>query len=580
MCFRNSKLIVYLCLSVLSVATAGAAPTSDQIRAATLDYIRNGQHQAGIDKLSGYVEQQMSRGTRIPTRQRAVLAVTAECVRFLDLTQRGKADPETAQWLLASNRRLHEFVGLIEPQDRLPECFGILSGLRRHDPADCDAFFDLILALSVVLDQPGNTRMHGQMGRKLIPADEDPVKLYDYFKALYRSDEAKIDYDKLAATELVFVVAPAPVSELEWARDHVKGTLKNWGGKYSQIEYDHDRLNGSRFSWDHGPYQLSEIETRGGICVDQAYYAVMTARAHGIPALYFHGSGKSANHAWFAFMQGPGDWVLDIGRYQNDSFTTGFAVNPQTVRQMTDHDVEYAQERSRHSRSAEEAGAWISIAEILVNRNPEQSLKCVREARKLEKKWMRPWEIETQLLVQQQDYDGLIALYADKKDVFRKYPDILVETAREIAGVLRKGGRTDEADKMLKNVAAVAGDDRDDIARSFESDRINRIIKSGDTKKARKELEQLLDEHKSEGNKIFGLIERYIKLTRDSGQTREAVKFLEDYIEDLIREYNFPPRYEQGLLEMLLSVYQNDGEDRKVREIGKRIERLKLQQNM
>ena len=579
MVLRNRKLSVCVGLVVLLVAGAGAA-TSDQVRQATLDYIRKNEHQAGIEKLSGYVQQQMDRTTRISTRELGQLAVTAECVRFLQLAAKGKADPETAAWLLSSNKRLHQFIDTLESTDRLKECFAILAQLRKHDPAGSEEYFDLMLAIAVVLDQQGNKKMHGQMGRNLLPVDRDPIKIYNYFKALYASGKAKMNYGKLTATELVFVVVPAPISELQWAQDNVNGSLGSWGKKYSEIEYDHDRLTGSRFSWDHGEYKLCDIETLGGICVDQAYYAVMTARAHGIPALYFRGSGKSANHAWFAFMKGQGDWVLDIGRYQNDAYTTGYAINPQTVRQMTDHDVEYTKERSSHSKKAAEASAYLSIAEVLIERDPDRALQSARTARDLQKKSLRPWEIERRILVQQKDYDGLIKQYYEKKDAFRKYPDILVATAQDIAKELRKGGRGADADKLIKNVAGAVDDDRDDLARSFESQRIQQIIDSGDMKKARKELEEMLDEHKDQGNKITGLIRQYIKVTKDSGQTRDAVKFLEDYIEDLIEEYNFPTRYEENLLKLLLAAYENDGETKDAAKLKKRIERLQLQQNM
>jgi hypothetical protein len=40
-------------------------------------------------------------------------------------------------------------------------------------------------------------------------------------------------------------------------------------------------------------------------------------------------------------------------------------------------------------------------------------------------------------------------------------------------------------------------------------------------------------------------------LTRKSGQTHEAVKFLEDYIEDLLAKNNFSPSHEHNLLTYL-----------------------------
>ncbi|VGO12724.1 hypothetical protein PDESU_01278 [Pontiella desulfatans] len=556
-----------------------AAPTSEQVRKATQGYVKEGNQLEGIDTISNYLSQQLGKASRISTRELGQLGTAADCVRFMEISRKAKVAPATAQWILASGQRLHQVVDMLDPSDKAGECFRIMGLLKEHDPAGSADYFDLVLAIAVVMDQGGKGRMHGQMGRDLLPVETDPAKVYDYFKALYSSGAAKIDYAKLGASELIFVVVPAPMGELLWARQNVAGSLSGWDEKYSDIDYDHARLNGSRFSWDRGTYTLKAIEEQGGICVDQAYYAVLTARAHGIPAIYFHGSGKSANHAWFAYMKGQGDWLLDVGRYQGDSYTTGYAIHPQTRRQMTDHDVEYTCERSLHSADATQASAYVSIAEVLKGRDPDAALRCARLARELSKKLLRAWEIELGLLVQQRDFDGLTALFADKKDAFREYPDILVESARQIETVLRKNGRNDEADQLMRSAAGAVDDDRDDISRSFENQRINQIIASGDMKKARKELEQMLDDQKDQGNKIFGLIRQYIKLTKDSGQTREAVKFLEGYVEDLVEEYHFPPAYEEGLLELLLSVYQNDGDTKEAEQLKIRIERLRLQQN-
>ncbi|MCK4563733.1 MAG: hypothetical protein KAU94_03535 [Verrucomicrobia bacterium] len=562
-------------LVFLFSAALFAAPSAEQLRAATLEHIRAETQQKGMIQFTTHLSRRLDAVSRVPTRELVQMAVLAECVRFMQLSQEAKPTDATAAWILASGSRLHRLIDTLAPEDSFGRGLAIIDQLRAHDPAGCDEYFDLILAIAIVLDHSEKVRIHGQMGRKTLLGDNDAVKRYDYFKALYAGGDAKIDYEKLGAAELRFVVhVPVPISELEWARENVRGSLSGWGDTYSSIEYDHDRLQSSRYAWDTGPYTLAEIQEKGGICVDQAYYAVLTARAHGIPAIYFHGSGKSANHAWFAFMKSPGDWLLDIGRYQGDEYTTGYAIDPQTRLTMTDHDVEYACERSLHSDAFTQASAYTSIAEVLLESDPENALRCARLARQQVKRHLRPWMIEQQLLADRKDYDALVELFADKKDIFRKYPDILTQTAKEIEAVLRKGGRNDAADRLMRSLNAGVDDDRDDLKRSFESERINRIIATGDMKKARKELEQLLDEQKDGGNKVFPLIRGYIKLTKKSGQTREAAKFMEGYIEDLIDENSFSPGYEQNLLRLLHAVYTNDGDTKDAAKVAKRIERL------
>lgn len=566
------RVIWFLCLAAVAVQ---AAPSAEQVRSASLEYVLESRQAEGIEKMAAYLSQQLGKTSRMGSRDLAQLAATAECIRFLQLSQKAAVPPETATWILGSGSRLHSVVDAFAPQDKAEACMKLLTQLRKHDPAGCDEYFELMLAISLVLDHPGKTRMHGQQGKNLLPYKPDPVALYDYFKALYSSGQAKIDYENLGVSELVFVVhVPAPVSELEWARANADGSLSRWGEKYSEIAYDHARLQGSRFSWDKGVYTLQNIQRQGGICVDQAYYAVLTARAHGIPAIYFRGSGTSANHAWFSFMKAPGDWVLDVGRYQGQQYTTGYAVNPQTRRQMTDHDVEYTCEHSLHSSDAAQASAYISVAEVLLTRDPANALRCARRARALTKRAMRPWEIERQLLMAQGDYAGLAGLFYEMKDAFRKYPDILVASGKQIEKSLRKAGRNEEADQLVRSLAGAVDDDRDDLSRSFENQRIKQIVAAGDFKKARKELEQLLDDQQDQGSKVFGMIRDYIKLTKQSGQTKEAVRFLEGYVDDLIKGYNFPPAYEQGLLKLLSTAYENNGDTKDAEKLKTRIERL------
>ncbi len=570
---RNTQYaILAACLFAVAVQ---AVPSAEQLRTATLEHIHNGTEEAGIAEFTDYLGGQLSATTRVPTRDLTKLAVVAECIRFMKLLDEVQSTDAVAEWILDSGERLQLFIDMLEPKDRGGRCMEIMNCLHTYDPAGCDEFYELILAIALVMDRPAERPMHGQMGQELLPHAPDPVERYDYFKALYVGGDAKIEYGKLGASELLFVVhVPVPASELEWVRNNVGGSLADWGEKYSGIPYDHARLESSRYQWDSGPYSLAGIRGEGGICVDQAYYAVMTARAYGIPAIYFHGSGNSGNHAWFAFMKAPGEWELDVGRYKNSEYTTGYAINPQTGESMTDHDVNYACERSLHSDDLVRASEYVSIAEVLLASDPRIAARCAKNARQRVKRYLRPWEIERQVLIDEKNCNDLLQFFAEQKDAFRKYPDILTESAKEIEVVLREEGRTKEADKLMRDLAGTVDDDRDDLANMFEFGRIEKIIESGDMKKARKKMEQLLDDQKDGGNKVFWLIRKYAEFVVETGQSHEASKFLPDYVEELRSRYNFPTTYEQGLLMCLHKVYEGDGDTKNAQLIMYRIESL------
>ncbi|MDF7822422.1 hypothetical protein P4B35_00235 [Pontiellaceae bacterium B12227] len=562
-------------LGVFLACSVWAAPTAEQIRKATGDYFSAGKQDEGIEKMTGYLSQRISRVSRVPSREMGVLSVAGECVELLELSKSRSLEEDTLLWLLGSDVRLHLFIDVLDPaHDHVKRVVEILTMLRSEDPRGVETYFDLALAIAVVMDKPVR-KMHRQMGKNLLTNRTEPLIRFAYFKRLFAGGISKLDYKDLSVRELIFVVhVPVPLSELEWSLQNADGKLGKWGEKYSSIQYDHDRLNQSRFSWDNGTYTLNAIRNQGGICVDQAYFSVITARSFGIPCLYFRGIGESCNHAWFAFMERPGEWHLGIGRYGSE-YTTGYAVNPQTNMQMTDHDVAYTCERSLQSDDADRAESDLVLARVLKERDPDSALKCAKEARTLIKRFLPAWEMEREILISQQEYDLLQKQFDEKKDVFRKYPYILADSAKLISQTLKKAGHAEEATLVIKSLAGVLGDDQEDLTYSLELEEIERIAASGNMKKARRELEQMMESPQYGGNKSFGLISKYVEMTKKSGETAAAVKFLEDYVETLVQKYQFPSSYEARLWSMMKQAYQNNGDLADMAKVETRIERLK-----
>ena len=570
----STKSVILFAAALLSLSAAWAGPTAEQVRQATVDYLEQGNPDAGIEKLSGYMSLRVSKTARVPSREMGVLAAASECVQFLELSKKYEMPTAFQQWILGSGARLHLFVDVLQPEDDVLSVVKIMDSLRSHDAAGVEKYFDLALAIAVVMDKPVR-KMHGQMGGDVLAYDPDPVERFDFYKKQYSSGRSKIDYEDLTVLELIFVVhVPVPMTELKWAQAHVDGRLGDWGDNYRRIQYNHDRLDTSRFKWDQGTYTLASISSLGGICVDQAYYCVITARAYGIPSIYFRGVGNSVNHAWFAFMEKPGEWHLGIGRYGSE-YTTGFAVNPQTNRQMTDHDVEYTCERSLHSKELARASANMSIAHVLFDRDSDSALKCAKEARELVKRYLPAWEVERRLLIKRKEYDALLKQFAEQKDIFRKYPYILTDSADEIGNALKKAGRTDDAALILRKLSGAVGEDQDDLTYKIELQKIDSLVSAGEVKKARREMEQMLENPEYRGNKSFGLIQKYILMTSKSQQSNAAVKFLEDYIPDLASAFQFPSLYEARLWGMMRTAYQNNDDLKKAEETNVRIKRLK-----
>jgi hypothetical protein len=564
-----------ICLAGLLALSALAAPTGESLRAATLEYVRNGSEAEGIARFSDYLGRKMGSGSLVAARDLAGFAAVADCIRFLEISKEAVPTGDVAAWVLGSSERLHLLVDTIAAQDRSDRCLEIMDRLHAHDPEGSEAFYELVLAIALVADRPPKHPMHGQMGKGRLGNESGSVERYDYFKALYAGGKAKMDYGRLGVLELLFVVyVPVPIAELEWVLENEDGALSDWAGKYSGIAYDRERLRCSQYQWPGGDYTLAAIREKGGICVDQAYYAVMSARAYGIPAIYFHGSGKSSNHAWFGYMKAPGKWVLDVGRYKGGEYTTGYAINPQTGERIIDHDMEFICEGARRSPEFSKASAYVSVAEVLEASHPDVALRCAVAARKRMKRYLRPWKAELRILLKRRDGDELIRFFKEQKKAFGEYPDILAASAERIEPALREMGRDGDADRLVRDLAGAVDDDRDDLAQTFGLGEIERMMESGDPKRARKKMEQLLNDHKEGGNKVFGLVELYAKFAMESGQEHEAARFLSDYIGKLRYENRFPASYERRLLMCLYLVHEKDGNKRKAAEVRRQLESL------
>ena len=481
---------------------------------------------------------------------------------------------DVATWLFGSDERFALLADTLSPRDNAPAVWWNLAQLHDHDPAGRAEYFELMLALAVVWDQPRRP-LHGQMGGSPLPFEPALTARYDYFKQLYASREARIPYARLNVDSLIFVVdTPVPLSELEWARKNVRGAAASWGQKFHAIKYNQLRVDQSVFDWPHGQYTLANIEARGGICVDQAYYAVLTARAWGIPAIFFAGPGRRGGHAWFAFLKGEDRWEMDVGRFEEDQYQTGFTVNPQTNERMTDHEIAYQCERALRRKSFERAQQLTRIAQILLAAgDAPNAIACARQARGAVPIYVRPWDIEAAALLRQGDTAGCLALWDRQAAAFSRFPDVETSVRERQAALLRQLGRGDEASKLLADQARRVGTRREDLARGVVSREAERAATGGDAAAARAQLEELLRSQRREGAKILPLLRQYIETARQSGETKEAARFVESYIARLRRDLGESPLNEPIYRELLLRAYENAGDERKLEALRRDIER-------
>jgi len=263
-------------------------------------------------------------------------------------------DPSTSRSLLESlllNRNaLEEFCDAVKPQDNLPRVLQLWSELWDADPKGREKYWKLALACALVFDRPvsGGVKMQER---------------YQDFRDAAEAGQLCVTLAELAPWELVWVVdAPVPTSELVWARKNVRLARAQWGQAFGMIQYRMDRA--LKDAEIYKQYTLAEIRQKGGVCRDQAYFAAITAKANGIPAMMFTGEGERGLHAWFGFKSSPQEWNFKTGRYQGDKLVAGSVVDPQTRERIKEQTLYLLTDPQRRQPAYREANRLVWLANI------------------------------------------------------------------------------------------------------------------------------------------------------------------------------------------------------------------------
>jgi hypothetical protein len=215
---------------------------------------------------------------------------------------------------------------------------------------------ELALACALVFEKPATLTWNGQPLR--LSADER----FAWFVSQDAAGRLEGRLDRMSASDLAWVVcAPVPQTELEWALAKVKLKQDSWGEAYGMIKYDMEKAVKGSSSYD--AYTFEEILKKGGICGDQSYFAVNTARAHGIPAAVITGDGARGPHAWIRWMDRDGEWQM-TGRF--DGYALGNTSEAQTGRGLSEEwFVQRSERKATAAQSVRQAHHRLWLGRVL-----------------------------------------------------------------------------------------------------------------------------------------------------------------------------------------------------------------------
>lgn len=211
--------------------------------------------------------------------------------------------------------------------------------LMNERGAQVDQYPAMAAALCVVHDMQGG-KAYSRWVNEHTPESGDPIEIFDFFVGNART--MSIRPDTLPAIALVFVVDVTETpQQMQWAHDRFRASplIKD---RFFEIQYDYPHFQQNkpkRVTSEPGDYNLEKIQRYGGVCADQAYYAMSVAKACGIPSAYVFARGADVSHAWVGFVEQQGrrvQWNFDAGRYPAYQNLRGNLVNPQTREDISD----------------------------------------------------------------------------------------------------------------------------------------------------------------------------------------------------------------------------------------------------
>ena len=450
-----------------------------------------------------------------------------------DRTIAENLNPEIlAEWISDEELSRLLFENLSD-HDYLPGVLARLRELRLANPQKFKEYRALAIALAIVYDQRfPHFWPHRQVDPKWVPIAEVP--LADRFKFWTESNESRallLDLRKLNPGQIKFIVdAPLDPSEFEWARKNVRYQRSEFAKAFDAVSYSFDRMKSGRFEWTGSEYTLQNIHQQSGICVDQAYYAMIAGKARGLPTLFFTGQGADGGHAWFGYLKSENRWELDCGRYKNQNYAVGQALDPQTWLPISDHELEI---RAQGLREGLEF--FPSQDDILIGRMSERAgdgtraLKAYESAMQVCPQNEAGWAAKADYL--RRTNAPLNTLKSHHEAALRQFAtnrDICVVQQLALAQIARQQGAFQEAESLERQIVSQNKRRRSDLSVSVAAQKIISLI-------AAKQLDHAFAEYRRQvsslgktggGNFFYDIVQPFTKALVATGDARQAKEVL------------------------------------------------------
>lgn len=482
------------------------------------------------------------------------------------------------QWLMMHRPSLEDYRESVKGDD--PE--KVLQHWARlwgADPVGREKYRNLALACALVFDKPVALRPEpGTFSENNPPTLLDARERYLDFRNAAERGLLRTRIEEMAPWELVWVVnAAVPASELAWAREHMRLAQSRWGDTYNMPPYNKNRLLGSDSVYKD--YTLAEIKKVGGICGDRAYFASITAKANGIPAMPLLGEGRRGGHVWLGFEAAPGRWDFSAGRYAEDRYATGYTQDPQTREIIKEQTLHLLADPQRRSPAYRQASRLIWLAEVLAAlKQPALAADALELAVNTCSRNLPAW---TALL----DHLKQTAAPRAKSDrlllamrgAFRNYPDVLALTDQWEAAAAAGDGEMAKVLRRQQHKLESRADDRTDLLLQSIAQRAAAFEKQGNLDAAERVYRDAVVTQGRELVAFRVIVSGYMEFAARHNRQHDALRYVFSKFEELQREPHgdyFAMNAWTGVARLLADQLEKDNQASKAKRLRRDADRL------
>ncbi len=490
-----------------------------------------------VEPLSNEMLQQTVRDSRFA--ESALPAIAPRDFKPADHPVGQRIERRRLEGLLADAELGRELFQALRDEDFPPPIVEFLARAREAAPDLFAQFRRLAVAIAVVYDQPPPPNWpHPQVKPEAVPrVHRTPFEIYGFWIQCQQLGRLFLDVRRLEVEQLTHVVdAPVRESEFMWAQAQVTLPRYRFAEAFDLVRYDLDRLRNRAFIWPGGDYSLRSIHAAGGICVDQAYFAMLAGKAKGLPTLFFSGQGPDGGHAWFGFMKRDDAWLLDCGRERNRGEPVGIALDPQTWQPISDHDLKFLASGFRDTAPYRVSRRHIAVARLFAQIGDRRhQLSALENAIAACPQNPEAWDTVTTLLQAKcsetrapADREALRKHAADAATQFASETDIRVRYQQMLADLARESGDVAEANRITDAIVRENRGDRSDLSAKAAWQPLKHLLDTGDIQRAYPAYRSTVDRlaRTGGGNLYFQIVVPFVLTLQDKGETALAEEAL------------------------------------------------------